>query len=106
MHRSEATLSHNLCFKLTTYTLLALGKLKCHSRAKTKPSRIENLKEMVRALGLNPDEILTKEALSMPPRTVVTADRHESQMETLLKALKHKLKKELAETPIPAPKTA
>ena len=76
------------------------------ARAKTKPSRIENLKEMVMALGLNLEEILTNEALSMPHRTVVRADRPESQMETLLKALKHKLKKELTETPIPAPKTA
>ena len=58
---------------------------------------------MVRALGFNLEEILTNEALSMPHRTVVTADRHESQMETLLKALKYKLKKELVETPIPAP---
>jgi hypothetical protein len=60
---------------------------------------------MVRALGLNPEEILTKEALSMPHRTTVTAGRDESQMETLLKALKQKLKQELAETPMPAPKT-
>jgi len=74
-------------------------------KLKTKPSRIETLKEMVRALGLNPEEILTKEALSMPHRTTVTVGRDESQMETLLKALKQKLKQELTETPMPAPKT-
>jgi integrase len=74
-------------------------------KPKTKPSRIETLKEMVRALGLNPEEILTKEALSMPHRTTVTAGKDEGQMETLLKALKQKLKQELAETPMPAPKT-
>jgi len=60
---------------------------------------------MVRALGLNPEEILTKEALSMPHRTVITAGRDEGQLETLLKALKQKLKQELTETPMPAPKT-
>jgi hypothetical protein len=60
---------------------------------------------MVRALGLNPEEILTKEALSMPHRTVITARPDESQMDSLLKALKQKLKQELAETPIQAPKT-
>jgi len=74
-------------------------------KPKTKPSRIEMLKEMVRALGLNPEEILTKEALTMPHRTVIMAGRDESQIETLLKALKHKLKQELAETPMPTPKT-
>jgi len=74
-------------------------------KPKTKPSRMEMLKEMVRALGLNPEEILTKEALSMPHRTVITAGRDESQIETLLKALKQKLKQELAETPMLAPKT-
>jgi hypothetical protein len=74
-------------------------------KPKTKPTRIEMLKEMVRALGLNPEEILTKEALSMPHRTVITAGRDENQIETLLKALKQKLKQELAETPPLAPKT-
>jgi len=51
------------------------------------------------------EEILTKEALSMPHRTVITAGRDEGQIETLLKALKQKLKQELAETPMIAPKT-
>jgi hypothetical protein len=74
-------------------------------KPKTKPTRIEMLKEMIRALGLNPEEILTKEALSMPHRTVITAGRDGGQIETLLKALKQKLKQELTETPIPAPKT-
>jgi hypothetical protein len=45
------------------------------------------LKEMIRALGLNSDEILTKEALAMLHRTVISAGKEESQMETLLKAL-------------------
>jgi len=74
-------------------------------KPKTKPSRIEMLKEMVRALGLNPEEILTKEALAMPHRTVIKAGRDEDQIDTLLKALKQKLKQELTETPVPAPRT-
>ena len=72
-------------------------------KPKTKPSRVEMLKEMVRALGLNPEEILTEKALAMPHRTVITGGRGESQgdnhVDTLLKALKQKLKQELtAET--------
>jgi integrase len=74
-------------------------------KPKTKPSRIEMLKEMIRALGLNPEEILTKEALAMPHRTVITAGEDENQIETLLKALKQKLKQELSETPMLIPKT-
>ncbi len=74
-------------------------------KPKTKPSRIEMLKEMVRAVGLNPEEILTKEALAMPHRTVVTAGRDESQIETLLRELKQELKQELTKTPMPAPNT-
>jgi hypothetical protein len=56
---------------------------------------------------LNPEQILTKEAMSMPNRTVIIAGKEpsEGQMDALLKALKQKLKKELAETPIPAPRT-
>jgi integrase len=71
-------------------------------KPKTKPSRIETLKEMVRALDLNPEEILTKEALSMPNRTTVSADKaiDENQMNTLLKALKQRLKEDLAEKPV------
>jgi hypothetical protein len=60
---------------------------------------------MIRAFGWNPEEILTKEALSMPHRTVVAAGSDDSQIETLLRALKQELKQELAETPMPAPKT-
>lgn len=74
-------------------------------KPKTKPSRMEMLKEMVRALGLNPEEILTKEALAMPHRTVIKAGRDEDQIDTLLKALKQALKQELIETPVPAPRT-
>lgn len=74
-------------------------------KPKTKPSRMEMLKEMVRALGLNPEEILTKEALAMPHRTVIKAGRDEDQIDTLLKALKQTLKQELIETPVPAPRT-
>ncbi|MGC8940008.1 MAG: hypothetical protein ACP5KU_05895, partial [Candidatus Bathyarchaeia archaeon] len=74
-------------------------------RPKTKPNRIEMLKEMIRALGLNPEEILTKEALAIPHRTVIAAGRDETQMETLLKALKQKLKEELTEIPVLTHKT-
>jgi integrase len=76
-------------------------------KPKTKPSRIETLKEMVRAFGLNPEEALTREALSMPNRTVITEFKTtcENQLDTLLKALRQKLKEQLLEKPITTCKT-
>ncbi|MGF3573508.1 MAG: tyrosine-type recombinase/integrase [Candidatus Bathyarchaeia archaeon] len=66
---------------------------------KTKPSRIQILKEITRALGLNPEEILTKEALAKPHRTIIAAgmktNRDQDHVDTLLKALKQKLKQEI-----------
>ena len=71
------------------------------SRAqKAAPNRIQILKEIVRSFGLNPDEILTREALEKPHRTVIGTNVGTGHIDTLLKALKHKLKEELtAETP-------
>ncbi|MFQ5758703.1 MAG: tyrosine-type recombinase/integrase [Candidatus Bathyarchaeia archaeon] len=70
-------------------------------KPKTKPARIEILKEMVRALGLNPEEVLTKKALAKPHRTVITAeienDQNQNQINALLKALKQELKQEITE---------
>lgn len=73
-------------------------------KPKTKPRRIQILKEITRALGLNPEEVLTKEALAKPHRTIITAsmktNRDQNQIDTLLKALKQKLKQEItAEMP-------
>jgi hypothetical protein len=62
---------------------------------KTAPNRIQMLKEIVRSFGLNPEEILTREALEKPHRTVIRAGIEASQVDTLLKALKQKLKEEL-----------
>ncbi|MCP8304528.1 MAG: hypothetical protein H3Z50_03540 [archaeon] len=65
-------------------------------RPKTKLSRIETLKEIIRTWGMNPEEILTKEALAMPHRTYVDSyGRKEDQVKTLSSALKEMMKKEL-----------
>ena len=67
---------------------------------KAAPNRIQILKEIVRSFGLNPDEILTREALEKPHRTVIGTNVGTGHIDTLLKALKRKLKEELtAETP-------
>ena len=83
-----------------------VGRLMAET-GKTKTGRMETLKEMIRAFGMNPEQILTKEAMSMPNRTVIVAGNEpsEGQMDTLLKALRQKLKEELLEKPIAASKT-
>ena len=48
---------------------------------------------LVETLGLNPNEVLSKDALSMPHRTIVDPERH--QIKVLNEALKHAILQEL-----------
>ncbi len=65
-------------------------------RPKTKTSKIELIKEYVRALGVNPESVLTREALSQPATTYVTTqDREDYQLKVLSQALKEALKRKL-----------
>lgn len=66
-------------------------------RPKTQASKIEVLKEMVRAWGLNPEEVLTREALTRPYATNVGPASYgeEEQVKSLSVALKEMMRKEL-----------
>ncbi|MCW4001604.1 MAG: site-specific integrase [Candidatus Bathyarchaeota archaeon] len=65
-------------------------------RPKTQLSKISALKEIIRAWGMNPEEILTKKALSTPHRIYAGAlDRDEDTVSELRKALKEMMRKEL-----------
>ena len=67
-------------------------------KPKTHTSRIEMLKEIIRAWGMDPERILVKEALMEPHRTMITAEiDEERQTRTLAKALKEMLRRELLE---------
>lgn len=67
-------------------------------KPKTKVSKIDALKEIIRAWGLNPDETLTKEALTRPNATVISRDQlEERQLHQLSIALKQELLKEIRE---------
>jgi integrase len=69
-------------------------------KPKTRISKIEALKEIMRAWGLNPEEILTKQALTEPHRTVIDRSQiEENQIHQLSIALKQQLLKELRENP-------
>jgi hypothetical protein len=62
-------------------------------RPKTKQSKIDQLKLLIEAWGLNPNEILSRQALTMPHRTIV--DKRPTQIEILNHALKEAIVKEL-----------
>jgi hypothetical protein len=63
---------------------------------KTQSSKIEALKEIIRAWGLNPEEVLTREAMCTPHRTIVDPQELENkQIKILCNALKAEMKKEL-----------
>ena len=67
-------------------------------KPKTRISKIDALKEIIRAWGLNPEEILTREALSQPHRTVIGQSQLEqSQLHQLTTALKQQMLKEIRE---------
>ena len=62
-------------------------------RPKTRLSKIDKLKMFAESLGLNPDEVLTKDALAMPHRTVI--DPEARKIDALNEALKYAILKEL-----------
>jgi hypothetical protein len=65
-------------------------------RPKTRVGRIEILKEIVRGMGLNPEEVLSKETLAKPWRTYASpVEREEEQVKVLSQSLKEMLRKEL-----------
>jgi len=65
-------------------------------KPRTHTSKIDALKEIIRAWGMNPDEILTKKVLAEPHRMYADpSDLEEEQVRTLSTALKDMMKKEL-----------
>jgi hypothetical protein len=65
-------------------------------KPKTRISKIDALKEIIRAWGLNPEEILTKDALTKPNATILSHGQlEEHQLQQLSIALKQQLIKEI-----------
>lgn len=68
-------------------------------RPKTSFTKIDALKEIIRAWGLNPEELLTKQALATPHRTVTTTQETEQQqIQELSNILKNIMKNEIQPT--------
>jgi integrase len=69
-------------------------------KPKTRVSKIDALKEIIRAWGMNPEQILTRQALTEPHRTIIDRSQIEqSQIQQLSIALKQQLLKEIRENP-------
>ena len=67
-------------------------------KPKTRLSKIDALKEIIRAWGLNPEEILTRDALVQPHRTVMDHGQLENhQLSQLTTALRQQMLKEIRE---------
>jgi hypothetical protein len=65
-------------------------------KPKTRVSKIDALKEIIRAWGLNPEEILTRDALTKPHATIISHEQlEEHQLHQLSIALKQQLIKEM-----------
>jgi hypothetical protein len=67
-------------------------------RPKTQLSKIDTLKEIIRAWGMNPEQILTREALTQPNRTVIfgaSAESENNEVQALSAVLKDMMRKEL-----------
>jgi hypothetical protein len=68
-------------------------------RPKTRITKIDALKEIIRAWGLNPDEILTRDAMMQPHRTVIDRNQLEQgQLAQLTTALRQQMLKEIRES--------
>ena len=66
-------------------------------RPKTTISKIEMVKAFAQGLGLNPEEILSREALTKPHRTILTGpEREHEDLQTLSNAIKDMIKEEIA----------
>jgi site-specific recombinase XerD len=67
-------------------------------RPKTRVSKIDALKEIIRAWGLNPEELLTREALMQPHRTEIDQNQlQQSQLTQLATALRQQMLKDFRE---------
>ena len=66
-------------------------------RPKTQANRIDQLKEIIRAWGQNPEEILTKDALMRGNITETSDQTQNHQLSILAEQLKQVIKKEVSE---------
>jgi hypothetical protein len=68
-------------------------------KPKTRLNKLEALKEMIRAWGLNPDQVMSREALAQSNTTAIDrAQLEQSQLAQLTSVLKQQMIKEIYES--------
>ena len=66
-------------------------------KPKTRVNKLDALKEIIRAWGLTPEEILTRDAMREPHRTLIDREETENrQLNQLTSALKQQMIKEIS----------
>lgn len=68
-------------------------------KPRSEPNKMSIVRDFLKSMGLKPEEVLSKEAQSMPHRTVLDYSRQlseQEQIDTMLRALMQKLKQEIA----------
>ena len=68
---------HDIRMKGTEFLRTIYSHSGLSIKPKTRITKIGTLKTIISAYGLNPEEVLTKEALSMPNRIVVSRSESE-----------------------------
>ena len=62
-------------------------------------NKLEALKEMIRAWGLNPDQVMSREALAQSNTTIIDrAQQEQTQLNQLTAVLKQQMIKEICES--------
>jgi hypothetical protein len=93
---------HDIKMKGTEYLRGIYVASSLSIKPKTRVSKIDALKEIIRAWGLNPEEILTRDALTRPNRTVIDNSQLENhQLTQLTSALRQQMLKEIRENDPP-----
>ena len=67
-------------------------------KPKSETNKMAIVRDFVKSMGLNPEEILSKEAQEMPHRTVITTRTQlpeQDQINLMLRALMQKLKQDI-----------
>jgi site-specific recombinase XerD len=68
-------------------------------KPKTRISKIDAIKEIIRAYGMDPEQVLTREALNQPATTQVSSEEYQNnQLQTLSKALRELIRKDTTDT--------
>jgi len=78
-------------------------------KPKSETNKMAIVRDFLKSMNLNPEEVLSKEAQSMPHRTVIDYSHkfsEQEQIDTMMRALMQKLKHDIiAETQVISQKT-